>query len=88
MLPEPVWQCHMQARVICTPPIETPDFIYIVELKYDRTSEEGARQIENKEYALPFRFDGRKVFKIGVNFSASTRHLDTPVITRMTTARK
>lgn len=68
--------------------IETPDFIYIVELKYDRTSEEGARQIENKEYALPFRFDGRKVFKIGVNFSASTRHLDTPVITRMTTARK
>ena len=68
--------------------IETPDFIYIVELKYDRTSEEGARQIENKEYPLPFRFDGRKVFKIGVNFSASTRHLDTPVITRMTTARK
>lgn len=30
----------------------------------------------SRNYALPFMSDGRKVYKIGVNFSAETRNID------------
>ncbi len=60
--------------------IETPKYIYIIELKYDHSAEEALRQIEDKEYALPFRADGRRVFKIGASFSSETRRIDNWII--------
>ncbi len=56
--------------------IETPDYVYVIELKYDATAEEALRQIEEKEYVLRFDADGRKVFKIGVSFSSETRRIE------------
>ena len=56
--------------------IETPDYVYVIELKYDASAEEALRQIEEKEYALRFEADGRKVFKIGVSFSSETRRIE------------
>ena len=56
--------------------IETPDYVYVIELKYDGTSEDALRQIEDKEYALQFSTDSRKVFRIGVNFSSETRRIE------------
>ncbi len=56
--------------------IETPEYIYVIELKYDSTAEEALRQIEDKKYALQFDTDGRKVFKIGVSFSSETRRIE------------
>ena len=56
--------------------IETPDYVYVIELKYDASAEEALRQIEDKEYALRFEADGRKVFKIGVSFSSETRRIE------------
>ncbi len=56
--------------------IETPEYVYVIELKYDSTAEEALRQIEEKKYALRFDVDGRKVFKIGVNFSSETRRIE------------
>ncbi len=56
--------------------IETPEFVYVIELKYDSTSEEALMQIEDKKYALRFEADGRKVFKIGVSFSSETRRIE------------
>ncbi len=29
-----------------------------------------------KRYAQPFELDGRKLFKVGVNFSAETRNIE------------
>ena len=55
--------------------IETEKFIYIIELKLDHSSEEALEQIERKEYALQWKNDGRKIFKIGVNFSSETRNI-------------
>ena len=52
--------------------VKTPKYIYVMELKLDKTAEKASRQIENKEYALPFEADGRQIFKIGVNFSSET----------------
>ena len=49
------------------------DAVYVFEFKYDGTPDEALAQIESKQYALPFKADGRKVFKIGVNFDSATR---------------
>ena len=56
--------------------IETPEYIYIIELKYDATAEEALRQIEDKQYARKFAADSRNIFKIGVSFSSNTRRIE------------
>ncbi|MDE7350879.1 MAG: ATP-binding protein [Muribaculaceae bacterium] len=56
--------------------IETPKYIYVIELKYDGTPEEALRQIEEKGYARKFAADSRKLFKIGVNFSSESRRIE------------
>ena len=56
--------------------IETPDYVYVIELKYDASADDALRQIEEKAYALQFEADGRKVFKIGVSFSSETRRIE------------
>lgn len=56
--------------------LKTDKFIYIMEFKLNGTAEEALQQINDKRYALPFEMDGRKIFKIGVNFSAETRNIE------------
>ena len=56
--------------------LKTDKFIYVMEFKLDGTAEEALRQINGKHYTQPFATDGRKLFKIGVNFSAQTRNIE------------
>ena len=56
--------------------IETPRFIYVIELKYDATPEQALRQIEEKGYARKFAVDPRRLFKVGVNFSSEKRRIE------------
>ena len=56
--------------------IRTDQFIYVMEFKLDGTAEEALRQIEEKQYALPFASDSRRLFKVGVNFSNATRNIE------------
>ncbi len=56
--------------------MQTPQFIYILELKLDKSAEEALAQIEAKGYAQPFADDDRHLFKIGINFSTDTRRFD------------
>ena len=60
--------------------IQTQHYIYILELKMNKTAAEALMQIEQKGYAKPFEDDTRKLFKIGVNFSTSRRLIDDWVI--------
>ena len=60
--------------------LKTTRYIYIIELKFDRSAEEAMAQIKEKEYDLPYRNDGRRIFRIGINFTSPTRHLDEPLI--------
>lgn len=53
--------------------IQTPNYIYVIECKLDRTADEAIKQIENNGYAEPFLMDKRKLYKIGVSFSSETR---------------
>ena len=56
--------------------LQTDKFIYVMEFKFEGTAEEALRQINEKNYALPFASDPRKLFKIGINFSNEMRNID------------
>ena len=56
--------------------VQTADYVYVMEFKLDGSAEQALQQIEEKQYALPFAKDSRKVFRIGVNFSSETRNID------------
>lgn len=60
--------------------IKTSNYIYIIELKFDKSPQDAMKQIEEKHYDFPYSNDPRKLFKIGLNFSTQTRHLDLPII--------
>ena len=53
--------------------VRLTDAVYVFEFKYDGSPEEALAQIDSKGYAIPFQADGRKMFKIGVNFDSKTR---------------
>ena len=53
--------------------LQTKDYVYILELKVDKSAEEALQQIEDKQYAAPFVTDPCKLFKIGVCFSSEER---------------
>ena len=69
-----VEQATSQGRMDVT--IRTKDYVYILELKLDKSAEEALQQIKDNGYARPFQADPRKVFLIGVNFSSGTRTVE------------
>jgi len=56
--------------------METADAVLILELKIDGSVEEALRQIDEKQYAAPFAMSGKRIYKIGINFSSEKRTLD------------
>jgi hypothetical protein len=56
--------------------IETKKYIYVIELKINSTPQTALRQLDELNYALPYAVDGRKIVKLGVNFSTETRTID------------
>ena len=73
-----VEQATSQGRMDIT--IQTKAYIYILELKLDKTAEEALRQIKDNHYARPFQTDVRKLYLIGVNFSSETRTVEKWVV--------
>ena len=60
--------------------IETDKFVYLFELKVDKSAQVAWDQIDFKDYALKYKADNRKVFKIGINFSTVSRRIDDVII--------
>ena len=56
--------------------IQTPQYVYIIELKIDQTAAVALQQIEDRGYANAFAGDTRKLFKIGINFSSEKKMID------------
>ncbi len=55
----------------------TEDSIYVFEFKVDSTAETALKQIDDKGYMIPYRFEeGKHLVKIGVNISTETRTID------------
>jgi hypothetical protein len=60
--------------------LQTPAYTYVMEFKLNGSAEEALAQINSKNYSLPFAADNRKVIKIGVNFSSTTRNIERWII--------
>ena len=60
--------------------LQTPQYIYMMELKINQSADVALRQIEDKGYARAFMNDTRKLFKIGVNFSSEKKLIDDWVV--------
>ena len=56
--------------------IKTPEYIYVIELKYDCTAQEALDQIKEKGYAEPFATDSRELICLGINYSSAERNID------------
>jgi hypothetical protein len=50
-----------------------PDTVYVFELKIDGSAKDALAQIDDRNYAIPYKTNGQKVIKIGVKFDAQTR---------------
>ena len=62
--------------------IETDNDVFIFEFKLDGSAEEALKQIEEKQYAVPYLDDKRKIHKIGVNISSESRTVDQWLVTK------
>ncbi|MDR2727506.1 MAG: ATP-binding protein, partial [Chitinispirillales bacterium] len=55
--------------------VETENFVYCIEFKLDKSAEEALAQIDSKDYLLPWKGSGKKLFKVGVNFDSKKRNI-------------
>lgn len=60
--------------------LQTDDYIYIFEFKIDLPAKIGTKQIEERDYALPFANDPRKLLKVAVSFNTTKRNIDEWII--------
>ena len=56
--------------------LKLSDAIYILEFKFNRTSQEALQQILSKDYAVRFAADSRPVWAVGLNVSEDHRTID------------
>ncbi|MDE6536474.1 MAG: PD-(D/E)XK nuclease domain-containing protein [Muribaculaceae bacterium] len=56
--------------------LRTAEYVYIMELKYNRSAAEALDQIMEKKYSLPWSVDGRKIIEVGINYSSEKRRID------------
>jgi hypothetical protein len=56
--------------------VETPEYVYIFEFKRDGSAAEALSQIEEKDYAVPYAADSRKLYRIGASFNSEKRVLE------------
>ena len=54
--------------------------IYVFEFKLDGTADAALKQIDEKGYLIPYTLDGRKLVKVGVNFSKETPNIDEYIV--------
>lgn len=60
---------HGRADVVIT----LPSVVYVMELKFDGSADAALRQIDEKGYLIPYTADGRRLVKVGVNYSSEER---------------
>ena len=56
--------------------VKTKDHIFVFEFKLNGTAEEAIQQINDKGYLIPYQLDGRKLVKVGVEFSKEERNIN------------
>ena len=59
--------------------LETKDFVWVFEFKYNKSAKAAIQQIKAKGYADQFKGDQRPVTLIGINFRTAKRYIDEPL---------
>lgn len=60
---------HGRADIVIT----LPDVVYVMELKFDGSADAALKQIDDKGYLVPYIADGKRLVKVGVNYSSEER---------------
>lgn len=60
----------------CDVIVQTPAYIYAIELKLNGSAKQALDQVLEKNYIRPFQSDPRKKIAIGINFSGEKRAVD------------
>lgn len=55
--------------------VGTHNYLYLFEFKLNKSSQEAMDQINDRDYLLPYKADGRKIIKIGANFDDKIRSI-------------
>ena len=56
------------------------DYVYVMECKLNGSADEALKQIDDKGYSIAWQADGRKVAKVGINFSTQTGTIEEWVV--------
>ena len=60
---------HGRADVVIT----LPSTVYVMELKLDGSADTALKQIDEKGYLIPYTAEGKRLVKVGVNYSSEER---------------
>ena len=60
--------------------VKTKDYIYLFEFKLEGSAEEALKQINDKEYFLPYQLEEQKLVKVGVDFCKEKRNINNFII--------
>ena len=63
--------------------IEMPQFVWVFEFKFNKSTKAAIRQIREKGYDAPYKGDKRPVTLVGINFRTAKRNIDEPVFVQM-----
>ena len=55
--------------------LHLPESVFVFELKYDGSAADALKQIDEKGYLVPYTADGKRLYKIGVNYDSQQRTL-------------
>ncbi|GHV12590.1 ATPase AAA [Fibrobacterales bacterium] len=55
--------------------LKVDDFVYVVEFKANGTAEDALAQINDKNYALSYEGQGKKIVKLGIEFDKEKRNI-------------
>ena len=60
--------------------VQTKDAVYVFEFKLNGSAEDALKQIDERGYLIPYVLDGRRLVKVGVNFSKETRNVERYIV--------
>ena len=60
--------------------LHLPTAIYVFELKYDGSAEDAMKQIDDKGYLIPYSAEGKRLYKVGVNYDSNQRTIGNWII--------
>ncbi len=60
--------------------METGNYLYIFEFKYNKTAQLALDQIKDNDYVLPFTLGHKTTYLVGVNFSHEKRNIEDYIV--------